>query len=66
MNIFDKIKEILRTGSGKCVVLENGEPKYVVMTWSEYHKIEEEVEELKALAGKQPNWETIDINSLPL
>ncbi|MBI2037204.1 MAG: hypothetical protein HYT14_02490 [Candidatus Liptonbacteria bacterium] len=57
---FDKIKEVLRAGSGKCIVLEGEEPRYVVMTWVEYQKVERQIEDLKR------DWETIDINKIPL
>ncbi|OGY97272.1 MAG: hypothetical protein A2128_03095 [Candidatus Liptonbacteria bacterium GWC1_60_9] len=57
---FDKIKEVLRTGSGKCIVLEGAEPRYVVMTWEEYRKVERQIEDLKR------DWETVDINKIPL
>lgn len=60
MGTFDKIKEVLGTGSGKCVVLENEEPRYVVMTWAEYQKVERQIEDLKR------DWETIDIDRIPL
>lgn len=58
--IFEKIKAVLGTGSGKCVVLENEEPRYVVMTWAEYQKVERQIEDLKR------DWETIDIDRIPL
>ena len=38
MTTFDKIKEILKNGSGRCVVLYNDDPHYVAMTWQEYRK----------------------------
>ncbi|MBI4119544.1 MAG: hypothetical protein HY456_01695 [Parcubacteria group bacterium] len=59
MNIFDKIKFTLAKGSGKCVVLHNEEPQYVVMTWREYEKLLEAVE-------KPEHTEDIDINEIPL
>ena len=60
MNTFDKIKAVLAAGSGKCVVLDNAEPQYVVLTWAEYQKIERQIEDLKR------DWETVDINKIPL
>lgn len=62
MNLFDKIKFVLARGSGKCVVLQDENPKYVVMTWDEYEKMEKLIEELK----KGGDFGTIDINDLPL
>ena len=38
MATFDKIKELLKNGSGRCVVLCNNDPCYVAMTWQEYKK----------------------------
>lgn len=60
MDVFDKIKIVLESGSGKCVVLDNSEPRYVVMTWAEYQKLERQIEDLKR------DWEAIDINKIPL
>lgn len=57
---FDTIKAVLAAGSGKCIVLANGEPQYVVMTWAEYQRVERQIEDLKR------DWETIDINRIPL
>ena len=62
MNTFDKIKLTLARGSGKCVVLHEEEPKYVVMTWEEYDKFEKLIERLKqggAFSG-------VDINEIPV
>ncbi|MEK7146699.1 MAG: hypothetical protein AAB772_00395 [Patescibacteria group bacterium] len=59
MNTFDKIKITLTKGSGKCVVLQNEEPKYVVMTWQEYEKLNNLINVLK-------NKEELDINEIPV
>lgn len=59
MNTFDKIKLTLASGSGKCVVLHDENPKYVVMTWQEYQKMVEYAERLK-------NSDSIDINEIPV
>ena len=59
MNTFDKIKLTLATGSGKCVVLHNEEPRYIVMTWQEYQNLLDLMEKLKKGEG-------IDINEIPL
>jgi len=56
---FERIKEVLRKGSGKCVVLDGEKPKYVVMTWGEYEKIEKMIEDLRR--GMD-----IDINDIPV
>lgn len=59
MDAFAKIKLVLKEGCGKCVILDGDEPRYVAMTWAEYEKFVNLVEELKA--GKD-----IDIKNIPL
>lgn len=59
MNTFDKIKITLAKGSGKCVVLQNEEPQYIVMTWREYEKLNSLLEDLK-------NRKELDINEIPV
>ena len=62
MTTFDKIKEILKNGSGRCVVLYNDDPHYVAMTWQEYEKLVNIIEEIKF--GRKI--EDVDINDIPL
>ncbi|MBI5147805.1 MAG: hypothetical protein HZA37_01490 [Parcubacteria group bacterium] len=59
MDAFSKIKFVLKEGCGKCVILDGDDPRYVVMTWAEYEKLVNLVEELKT--GKD-----IDIKNIPL
>lgn len=34
--MWDKLKEILKVGGGKAVIVEDGEPKYIVLPVDEY------------------------------
>ncbi len=56
---FSRVKSVLKNGSGKCVLLESGEARYVVMNWREYEELVNLIESLKA-------GEDIDITRLPL
>jgi len=59
MDTFEKIKSTIKQGSGKCVVLEEERPKYVVMSWDEYEKLEKTIGDLKRSVD-------IDINDIPV
>ena len=56
---FDTIKSTLEQGSGKCVVVNEDQPEYMVMTWLEYEKM---VDTIHKLSGG----EDIDIADIPL
>lgn len=56
---FEEIKRTLEKGSGKCVVIEAEKPKYVIMTWREYEKLEKLIADLKRGVD-------IDINDIPV
>ena len=68
MTTFDKIKEILKNGSGRCVVLYNDDPHYVAMTWQEYRKFVniEKTGEIKNNKKTEEFYGYIDINDIPL
>ncbi len=36
--MWDKIKKILQKEGGKCIIIEENEPSYVVLTFDEYEK----------------------------
>lgn len=63
---FDKIKEVLKNGSGRCVVLYNDDPHYVAMTWQEYEKFAKIIEAEKINQKDNQRIESIDINDIPL
>ncbi len=36
--MWERIKNILQKEGGKCIIIENNEPAYVVLTFDEYEK----------------------------
>lgn len=59
MDVFTQAKRMLKKGSGKCVVLKEEHPMYVVMTWDEYERLEKTMKELRQAVD-------IDINAIPI
>ncbi len=37
--MWDKIKKILSKGEGKCIIIEDNEPAYVVVKWENYERM---------------------------
>lgn len=67
-NTYIKIKKVLDGGSGSCVVLREGAPYCVAMTWQEYKKFTNmnENENIKNGRNKTEDIKDIDINSIPV
>lgn len=37
--MWEKIKKILSKGEGKCIIVEDNQPAYVVLKWEDYEEI---------------------------
>ncbi|HDH31423.1 MAG TPA: hypothetical protein ENH26_01465 [Candidatus Wolfebacteria bacterium] len=67
MDTYLKIKQTLNNSSGSCVVLRKGDPYCVVMTWQEYEKFANIINDNKKLKnGREKIGNGVDINSIPV
>ena len=67
--LWEKIKKILQKEGGKCIIIENNQPTYLVMKIEDYEKaseieeVNQSLDELKAREGKEN--EEVKIEDLP-
>ena len=70
--MWNSIKSILKDNKTKCVIIEDGEPKYVILPFEEYQQLQKredrsilDEDKVNSEIQEESNASTISIGDLP-
>lgn len=61
--LWEKIKKILQKEGGKCIIIEEGQPAYLVMKLGDYEEIEEVNRDINEWKAEEEESEAVETDN---
>lgn len=61
--MWSSLKQLIRANNDKCVIVEDGEPKYVILTYKEYQHLQKDDKNSIVEENPQASLTAEDINA---